>query len=351
MNYPHNIYIHVPFCISKCNYCAFYSVACGNPDWDKYAKDICNELKFWANKFGGINIPTIFLGGGTPSLMPIQVFEQIMDCLNQFFVIDDNCEITLESNPKTLDKNKLADFKSLGVNRLSVGVQSLNDTELQFLGRKHNVNDALILLENAHNMGLRVSADFIYGLPMHNVQSVIYLCKAINKLGLKHVSMYELTIEKNTPLGKMNLKMPTNDEMADMYNAISDNLILPRYEVSNYAVLGEECKHNQNIWMGQPYMGIGRAAAGRIFVDNIWYEEMGNFEKFEKIDDTTRATEKIITGIRTIRGVMLSDDVANQINFDWVKKHNDLIVQSGDYLHATPKGMLILDNIILDLIK
>lgn len=351
MNCPHNIYIHVPFCLSKCKYCAFYSIAQQNPNWQQYANNICSELRFWSEKLGHICIPTIFFGGGTPSVMPINCFEQIMSCVNECFSIDKNCEITLESNPKTLNNEKLKDFVSLGINRLSVGVQSLNDEELKFLGRAHTVRDALTLLDNAQNIGLRVSADFIYGLPNHTVQSVIDLCHNINKLELKHVSMYELTIEQNTPFGKMNLNMPTNDDMANMYNVITDNLALPRYEVSNYAVFGEECRHNQNIWSGGAYIGIGRAAAGRIFMDNIWYDEMGNYERFEQIDNDTRSTEKIITGMRTVQGVLLSDDVIKQINFDWVKNHTDLVVQSDNYLHATSKGIMILDNIMLDLIK
>lgn len=351
MNCSHNIYIHVPFCMSKCNYCAFFSVACQNPDWQKYADDITNELTFWANKLGRIHVPTIFFGGGTPSLMPVGVFEQILGCIHANFDVDKDCEITLESNPGTLDKDKLIDFQSLGVNRLSVGVQSLNDIELQFLGRRHSVLDALNLLDVAKNIGLRVSADFIYGLPNQNVKSVIDLCKEINKLELKHVSMYELTIEKNTPFGKINMQMPDNETMAQMYTAISENLSLPKYEVSNYALPTEHCRHNENIWAGEAYIGIGRGGAGRPFIEGVWYDEMGNFEKFEKINDDTRDIEKIITGMRTVKGVMLTDSVAKQINFDWVKNHDDLVVQSGNYLHTTPRGMLMLDNIMLDLIK
>ena len=351
MNCSHNIYIHVPFCKSKCNYCAFYSVACKSPDWQKYADDICKELKFWSDKLGRVSVPTIFFGGGTPSLMPVKVFEKIISCITNNFDVDKNCEITLESNPGTLDYDKLSAFKSVGMNRLSVGVQSLNDEELKFLGRQHNVSDAVKLLDFAQNIGLRVSADFIYGLPNQNVQSVIELCKSINKLNLQHVSLYELTIEKRTPFGQMNLQMPDNDTMAQMYTAISENLFLPRYEVSNYANINEHCRHNENIWFGDAYIGIGCAAAGRVFLDNVWYDELGNYEKFEKISDTTRAIEKIITGIRTIRGVELSDDVVKQINFDWVKNHNDLVVQSDKYLYATSQGILLLDNIMLDLIK
>ena len=351
MNCSHNIYIHVPFCVKKCNYCAFYSVACGVPDWEKYTNDICKELIFWSEKLGKIIVPTIFFGGGTPSLMPVTVFERIIKCITDNFDVLPNCEITLESNPGTLDGNKLKDFVSCGVNRLSVGVQSLDDEELKFLGRIHNVSQSLMLLKDAADMGIRVSADFIYGLPNQNEKNIVNMCQKINKLDLKHVSLYELTIEKNTVFGKMNLNMPNNETMANMYMAISDNLNLPRYEVSNYAKIGHECKHNQNIWAGEAYIGIGKAAAGRINIDGIWYEQKGHFEQFDVMNEKDRAVEKIITGIRTVRGVKLTPDVEKQIDFDWVKNHTDLINQDNEYLYATSKGLLLLDNLTLDLIK
>lgn len=351
MNCPHNIYIHVPFCLSKCKYCAFFSRACSNPDWEKYADDICGEIKFWATKLGRVCVPTVFFGGGTPSLMPVSVFEKIMRCIDTNFDMDSDCEITLESNPGTLDANKLHDFVANGVNRLSVGVQSLNDDELLFLGRRHNARQARYLLETAQSMDIRVSADFIYGLPGHDVSSIEILCRQINDLNLKHVSMYELTIEKNTPFRNMNLQMPTNETMAQMYTAIGKNLSIPRYEVSNYAAPGNECRHNQNIWAGGAYVGIGRAAAGRVFIDNEWFDEKGNFERFDKISNETRAIEKIMTGLRTTRGVRLTDDVRRQINFDWVAANNDLVEMNEKYLYAKPRGMLVLDNITLELIK
>ena len=347
----HNIYIHVPFCMSKCNYCAFFSVACSAPDWDKYAESICAELHFWSDKLGKIYVPTIFFGGGTPSLMPISIFEKIISCISQCFNMLPNCEITLESNPGTLNKEKLKSFIVNGVNRLSVGVQSLNDDDLMFLGRKHSVSQAKDLLNEAMNAGLRVSADFIYGLPNQSEETVANMCKDINELGLQHVSMYELTIEKNTPFGKMNLDMPDNEAMAKMYDIIPNVLSLPRYEVSNYATIGQECRHNQNIWAGDAYIGIGRGAAGRVCIDNIWYDEMGAGEKFEKIDNKTRSLEKILTGMRTIRGVELSDDIRKLIDFDWVNKHNNFVVEKNNYLYATSQGLLILDNLLLDLIK
>ena len=173
MTVAHNVYIHVPFCMAKCNYCAFYSFACSAPDWEKYLNDICSELKFWSTRLGKISIPTIFFGGGTPSLMPIKTFEKIISCIKDLFVLDKDCEITLESNPGTIDKNKLYDFVSCGVNRLSVGVQSLKDDELKFLGRVHNVKQAIELLKTAQDMGVRVSDDFIYGLPNHNEKQLL----------------------------------------------------------------------------------------------------------------------------------------------------------------------------------
>lgn len=351
MKNTHNLYIHVPFCMSKCNYCAFYSFACSNPDWEKYTNDICDELRFWSEKLGKVDVPTIFFGGGTPSLMPVSGFEKIMDCINDCFHVLPNCEITLESNPGTIDGDNLSGFVLNGVNRLSIGVQSLNDDELKFLGRRHDVKTAINLLNIANNMGLRVNADFIYGLPNQNVDDVVELCRGINNLGLSHVSMYELTIEKNTPFGKMNLNMPNNETMAQMYSIIPQYLSLPRYEVSNYAKPGDECRHNLNIWSGDAYIGIGRGGAGRVYVDGAWYDEMGANERFEKISNETRATEKILTGMRTMRGVKLDEDVKNILNFDWINSHQDLVETDGEYLHTMNTGLLILDDIIVDLIK
>lgn len=349
MQLPHNIYVHVPFCMSKCNYCAFFSRACINPDWDTYANNIISELEHWGALMGRISVPTIFFGGGTPSLMPAHIFARIIDKINSEFNIYTDCEITLESNPGTIDKNKLNEFINIGVNRLSVGVQSFDDEKLKFLGRRHSVCDAMNLINVADGAKIRVSADFIYGLPGDNVTDVIQMCNQINNLGITHCSMYELTIEPSTPFGKMNLDMPSNDTMADMYNAIDDTLKLHRYEVSNYATPGNQCRHNVNVWDGAPYIGIGRGAAGRVIIDGQWYEQMGNGEKFVPISNATRAIERVITGLRTTRGVYLDTDVQKIINMDYVRANPDLFVQNPDNrIAVTKRGMLILDDIVLN---
>ncbi len=351
MEQAHNIYIHVPFCKSKCNYCAFFSAACANPDWTRYADGIIREIDYWAEKLGKISVPTIFFGGGTPSLMPTNIFDRIMTHIRDKFNIIADAEVTIEANPKTLDKARLREFISSGVNRLSVGVQSLNDDKLRFLGRCHSATDARELLDAAMNIGLRVSADFIYGLPGDDVAEIIEICKQINNIGLQHVSMYELTIEPDTPFGKMNLDMPTNSQMADMYNAIDDNLSVPRYEVSNYAAPAQECRHNLNVWDGAPYIGIGNGAAGRIFMNNAWYQQRGAGAEFTPITNTQRGIEMLITGLRMVRGAQINDLTKPVINNEWVDKNPDLITIKNGRVCATKKGMLILDDLLLNLTR
>ena len=347
MNNPHNIYIHVPFCMSKCRYCAFFSHACANPDWATYTTGILNEIEHWSHTLGRISVPTIFFGGGTPSLMPIKYFEQIISKIYQSFDVAPDAEITIESNPGTIDEVKMSDFQHFGVNRISIGVQSLRDEKLKYLGRKHSVSDAVDTIKTAQRLNLRVSADFIYGLPGEGVSDIIWTCCQINSLGLRHCSMYELTVEPNTPIGRENPVMPTNEEMADMYNAISDTLFLPRYEVSNYATPDAHCMHNENIWDGAPYIGLGCGAAGRILHDGIWFEQMGAGQLFIPMDKKTRAIEKLITGLRTIRGTRLTDDVKDVINMDAVHNMSNLVQINDNRISVTRDGMLVLDDILV----
>ncbi|MFQ6739585.1 MAG: hypothetical protein ACLRFJ_02885, partial [Alphaproteobacteria bacterium] len=193
--------------------------------------------------------------------------------------------------------------------------------------------------------------DFIYGMPGQTPDNIIKLCNDINAIGLKHVSMYELTIEESTPFGKMNLDMPSNSIMADMYCAITDTLNLPRYEVSNYAAPGFECRHNLNIWNGDAYVGFGPTAAGRPFFNNRWHEQIGANTKCVELSDRERAIERIITGMRTIRGVELSDDIMPILNTDFIKNNSDLIKIDNNRIFATTQGMLVLDNLLLNMVK
>lgn len=351
MKKPHNIYIHVPFCVAKCNYCAFFSRACRSPDWDGYADKIIDELKYFGNMLDAPVVPTIFFGGGTPSLMPTACFGRIMDGVRKYFSVDSDAEITIEANPGTIDNTKFDEFCKLGVNRVSIGVQSFDDERLKFLGRIHNADDARKIIDYALTSRVRVSADFIYGLPNDTVMDVVRMCNEINKIGLTHCSMYELTIEPNTPFGKMNLNMPDNNAMAEMYIAIAQNLNMPRYEVSNYATTGCECRHNQNVWDGGAYIGIGDGGAGRVFMDGTWYEQMGGGKQFSPMTNAARATERIITGMRTMRGVRIDSDTEKILNMEFAKSHPDMVRFSGDRIIATDAGILVLDDLIQNLVK
>ena len=300
---------------------------------------------------GAAKVPSVFFGGGTPSLMPVKNFDKIINYLNRHFSIENKAEITLESNPGTIDMDKMKDFQSAGVNRLSVGVQSLDDEKLKYLGRRHSAHDAIQAIKDAQKLNLRVSGDFIYGLPGETAKTIKQICNEINKLGLQHCSLYELTIEDGTPLAKSGPIMPCNDTMAQMYTTIQETLALPRYEVSNYATDGNECRHNQNVWDGGAYIGIGKGAAGRVHIDNTWYEQRGGGVLFEQMTDTDRAVEKIITGLRTMRGVRLTDDVKNAINMDTVKSMQGLVQINNDRLCATDAGILVLDDIVVKIVR
>ncbi len=361
-----NFYLHIPFCLSKCNYCGFYSraidslshPACGGSGsecaeggiWDTYLAEIMAQIEYWKAK----PAKTIFFGGGTPSLMPPEIFNKIVAALRPL----PDCEITMEANPTSAKATAgkpgtIFDLEKYNINRISIGVQSLNDDDLKFLGRRHTVADALDLIRRAKDLGLRVSADFIYGLPPYakatggkpgqTVADVRRMCQEINKLGLEHCSMYELSIEPGTPFAKMNLQMPDNETMAQMYEAIGETLTLPRYEVSNY---GNPCCHNANVWDGEQYIGLGDGAVGRVIIDGQWYETLNNKHKILTTRD--RAIEKIITGLRTTRGVKLTPDVCNVINWNYIENNKSLTT---DDRRLTTDNFLLLDSILIRLIK
>ena len=376
MSIPHNLYIHVPYCASKCNYCAFYSV-CMDVDWDAYVAAVMRDIKYWGEILGHCTVPTIFFGGGTPSLMPTEIFVQIMDVVRANFSVATDAEITLESNPGTLDAERLAEFIAAGINRLSIGVQSLDDNVLEFLERRHTAQQARELIDAANMAGIRVSGDFIYALPGQTVADVEKMCRDILDLGVGHVSLYELSIEPGTPFAMQNLQVPDNETVAKMYQVIGEVLspTLPRYEVSNYAMPGQECRHNANIWAGQSYIGIGPSAAGRPLIDGVWYEQsepkdinawLGQTgvgahicahessvlgHKYAPLQNHIRATEIVMTGMRTIRGVVLTPEIDAVINWYFVKNNPDYFVHENNTIRAKPRGMLILDNLMVDLIK
>ena len=336
-----NLYVHVPFCIKKCNYCAFHSTCLDAIDWDGYADDVLRQLNEF--RIGDYEIKTLFFGGGTPSLMPAEYAGKIVSRLN----LSAGAEWTLEANPKTLNSNELKDWRDLGLTRLSVGMQSFRDDELRFLGRVHTAADGLALISGANDLNLRVNADFIYGLPAQKISEVEKLCKKINGMGLKSASLYELTFERGTRFQNMS---PVSETVkAEMYTAIQNTLKLPRYEISNY---GDPCRHNMNIWRGEEYIGVGESAAGRIIKNGGWIETKiaGGRIVENVLTERDRAIEITMTGLRTKWGVdrAVADKV---VNGSFVERNPDYFIKNDGFLKMSDAGLLLLDGLMPDVIK
>lgn len=269
------VYIHWPFCKAKCPYCDFNSHVRESVDHTVWKKAYLQEISYFSEQLQGKTITSIFFGGGTPTLMPPALVCDILDALASYGNMADDIEITLEGNPTSTEAEKLRDFKKSGINRLSLGVQSLNDADLKFLGREHSAGEALRAVETARDVFENYSFDLIYARPGQTLtQWEAELCRAMSYAG-PHMSLYQLTIEKGTPFyseykrGKFLL--PSSELSEELYLATEDLLSskgLRCYEVSNYAVPGKECQHNLAYWRYDDYLGIGPGAHGRLTLDN-----------------------------------------------------------------------------------
>ena len=263
-----SLYIHIPFCVKKCSYCDFFSVPYDASSAHAYTDALCKEL--YLKSKSAHRLKTVYIGGGTPSLLPDKCFSQIFSCLGDNFQISHDAEISVEANPGTLNESKVNLLLSLGVNRMSLGVQSFNDDELNVLGRIHTADDALRSLGLIRNAGLQnYSLDLIYGIPGQSMDS---WCESIVKAvdcSPMHISTYELTLEKGTPLYNV-MKMPEEELVLAMYTYTIDYLAshgYKHYEISNFALHGFQCFHNLNYWDRGGYIGAG--AGAHSFVNGI----------------------------------------------------------------------------------
>jgi putative oxygen-independent coproporphyrinogen III oxidase len=325
---PLSIYIHYPFCKSKCPYCDFNSHVKNGVDHQKFLSAYEKELDFFATKIGSRKVTTIFFGGGTPSLMPLFLVEGILTKISEVFDLDENCEISLEANPTSFESAKFHDFKKLGINRLSLGIQALNDNDLKFLGREHSAKEAIETIENAAKIFENFSFDLIYARPKQTLEAwKIELSQAIN-FGTKHLSLYQLTIEKGTKFysqfQRNEFQIPDENLAAEFYemtNQITSDNGLELYEISNYAKTKFECQHNLVYWQGGDYLGIGAGAHSRIYFSEeknrseimmiheplSWLnkvEESGSgIQKLEKISEEDLLEELILMALRLPQGI------------------------------------------------
>ena len=329
------IYIHWPYCISKCPYCDFNSHKLKNYDPNDWLKGYKNQLKYFKKHFAiqDINnkkLSSIFFGGGTPSLMQPKLVEQILLYINKLFSFDNDIEITIESNPTNLELSKICDFKSTGVNRISLGVQGLNDTDLKFLGRLHNISETFNFLDLMQKKIDNISVDLIYALICQNLETwnneLNYFLK---RFSIKHLSAYQLTIEKGTKFYDLFNKGELNTVSDSIYkqfyfstkNILKENKF-DQYEISNFTKPNYFSKHNTIYWKSDDWIGIGPGAISRIWnnkkeriefenfkkpetwLKNCLYEQV-NFKKIFKINFDITQQEILMMGLRLNEGVDL----------------------------------------------
>lgn len=334
------LYFHIPFCKSKCPYCDFYSVKFDEASAQQYVQEICDEIKQYQGIFD-----TVYFGGGTPSILPPELIGKILDCARAQFEISDDAEITVECNPS---KDLSEDFKkyaSYGVNRISVGMQSAVDSERFALGRAAGRNEVERTINYARQSGIEnISLDLMLGTPKQTIESLDYSFDFIKSVGVPHVSAYMLKIEEGTKFFQMRdrLVLPDDDTVSEMYLKTVETLAsfgIEQYEISNFAVLGFESRHNTKYWTLTPYLGIGKSAHSfwggkRFFYDREW----------NKIDDGTGGDkeEQIMLGLRLAKGIdksLVDRDFAEFVKMGYVA---DL----GERITLTPKGMLVSNTII-----
>lgn len=346
-------YIHIPFCLRKCNYCSFVS-------YDNLILKndyICALRKQIKVNYKNELLKTIYFGGGTPSLLSLKDFECLLELLN----FDVNTEITAEVNPETIDNDYLKNLRELGVNRLSIGVQVFDNETLNLIGRKHNVQNALDAVYSARHAGFKsISVDLIYGLPNQDIKSFKNSLEYIKNLNVEHVSLYGLKIEEGCKFYNSCPKpLPDNDEQADMYILAVDYLKkagYDHYEISNFAKKGFESRHNLNYWNNDYYYGFGCAASG--YEKDIRYSNEKMLEKY--IEDCTvreeltithqeKLEEEIFLGLRKMEGIDV-ENINKKYSIDFNKKYKNIIDKyfSSGHLQITDKGYsLTLNGVLL----
>ena len=324
------LYIHWPFCVSKCPYCDFNSHVSENIDQDSYASAYEKDIAYNASRLKGRVISSIFFGGGTPSLMNITTLQRIMHSLRQAWDWTPDIEITLEANPNSAEAAKFLAMREIGINRISLGVQSLNDKSLKFLGRAHSSQEALSAMTIARQIFPRVSFDLIYALPGQTL--TMWQDELMETLEYKpnHLSAYQLTIEEGTAFHTQTRKnlwsLPNEDIQADLYEQtqiLLSKYSLPAYEVSNHSLPNEQSRHNLTYWHYKDYLGIGPGAHSRITnKDNQtiamsayrkpenWRRAVDSYENgvenSEALHHKTRTTEALMMGMRLVEGVAIA---------------------------------------------
>lgn len=367
-----SIYVHIPFCDIKCNYCDFY-VQINHSKYDSLLTSLINEIEYFSRLYKDKStFHTIYFGGGTPSLVEPKYIDKIISTLKSNFIFDENVEITLETNPGTVDEGKLKELRSIGINRLSIGVQSFNDNDLEFLTRNHNSRQALECVELAAKTGYsNINIDLIFSIPSQSFEEWKRNLQTAINLPIQHISAYSLTLESGTSLfyevknGLTSLSSIEHD--ADSYEYLIDSLTennFFQYEVSNFAKPGFGCVHNLNYWYHINYLGFGPSAHS-LWDERRWKnysnitryinavtEKQNGVKSEEFLNPTELYNERIYLGLRS-KGIDLAlfEKDFNISLLSTERKlltelmNNGFAVVEEDFLKLTQKGYLLCDEI------
>ena len=376
---PLALYVHWPFCVSKCPYCDFNSHVRDGVDQTAWRTALLADLRYEAKLLSGRGVSSIFFGGGTPSLMPPETVAAVIAAADEAWGLTDDCEITLEANPNSVEVANFAALADAGVNRVSIGVQSFDPQVLEFLGRAHSDDEARRAIAAAQEHFSRVSFDLIYARPGQSLAAWETELKGALAFGTGHLSLYQLTIEPGTRFATLaargDLTIPDGDTAADLFDAtqaITRAAGLSRYEVSNHARPGEESRHNLTYWRYGDYVGVGPGAHGRRlrqaterhrkpenFIAAV--ERNGHGLKVESdLPAHERATEAMLMGLRLTEGIDLSRIEARSglardafVDAGAVARlaTQGLMRQAGDRLAVTDDGILLLDSILSEVVR
>lgn len=357
------LYVHIPFCASKCAYCDFYSVK--NEEFvDSYFKRLKKEI-FSYKKYGKISVDTIFFGGGTPSFPDERHICNMLNAIYECFDVSKNCEITMEMNLKTFDEKKLSAYKNAGVNRVSLGLQSANEDELKLLGRIHTVKDFLKAYEYVENAGFEnISVDIMYGLPYSDTEKLYATADFVKKLNTAHISAYALTLCENTPIMNMNYHYPADDEIYEQYKLLCSEFSgFRHYEISNFGKIPS--RHNLKYWKCEPYIGLGASAYS--FFQNKRFFNVKNIEEYinneNPVYDICENTlldninEYIMLSLRLDEGINLQYlqdkfgvSFSNKEKYLKNLKENGYIGDTKNGFRLTEKGFFVSNSIICELL-
>lgn len=383
------LYIHWPFCLSKCPYCDFNSHVLNRIDQFQWLNAYISSISYYAKNFPDIRIESVYFGGGTPSMMEPYVVSDILSCIRDSFDLSENAEITLEANPTSFEQDKFISFRQAGVNRISLGVQSLKDDDLKFLGRNHNAKEAINALVLSGQIFEKMNFDLIYARPRQSVDDWEKELSEAMKYAKGHLSLYQLTIEPETPFysqfinGVLNL--PNDGESEEFYVATKEIMSgygYDNYEISNYAIDNHWSLHNLAYWKYEDYIGIGAGAHGRITklddktgkltkymvkdytLPKKWLENVTSFgngiEYKEPLGDKDVAIEITLMGLRLSEGFSL-EKINRYCGKSWqnylceerVKGFckDGLLVLGNNILKTTEKGKLVLNSILGEIIR